>query len=249
MPRIFVILTAATVLVFGGLFYQYKQQQQEAAQLQVYKSVLLDKTQQIFEQAKDSTQPIRVDVNDARLKGDYQIMASFVLQQMILSAESRNAYIRELKALDWEHFLDIDRLAADKKKNYAQTEAMLQGVHAVVDMYEQKMQDLEQNGLAQAKNLPISAQYRNQLAQSLRESRKDEDTYALFELEKQSLAKADAIFAVLKNNKWEKRNRLFMFYEDKPLKEFNALYKEIVELNRQMRRVSLQNRAELNQKL
>lgn len=249
MPRIFVILTAATVLVFGGLFVQYKQQQHEAEQLQIYQSVLLDKTQQIFEQAKDSEKPIKVNVKDERLEGDYQVMASFVLQQMIQSAEARNSYIRELKTLGWERFLDADRLIADKKKAYVETEAMLKKVHAMVDAYALKIDELEHNSLVQAKDLPVDSKYSSQLAQSLRDSRKNDDAHLLFDLEKQSLAKADAIFVVLKNNKWERRNKLFMFYEDKPLNDFNALYKEMVELNKQMRQVSLQNRAELNQKL
>ena len=33
MPRIFIILTVATVLVFGGMFYQYRVQQKEVEQL------------------------------------------------------------------------------------------------------------------------------------------------------------------------------------------------------------------------
>ena len=71
----------------------------------------------------------------------------------------------------------------------------------------------------------------------------------MFELEKQSLAKADAIFAVLKNNKWEQRNKIFMFYEDAPLQQFNTLYKEILALNKQMMQVSVQNQEEIAEKL
>ena len=249
MPRIFIILTAATVIIFGGLFYQYRAQQKEAGQLQAYQTVLLEKTEQIFAQAKDTSKPIQVDVADPRLQGDYQVMANFVLTQMIQSAEARNAYIRELKAQDWDHFLDIDRLAADKKQNYRATEEMLKNVHAAVESYAQKMQQFEQNSLEQAKNLPIKSKYRHQLAQSLRDSQHSDDAHALFELEKQSLAKADAIFEVLKNNKWEQRGKTFMFYEDAPLAEFNALYKEILALNQQMKQVSLQNREEIAEKL
>lgn len=176
-------------------------------------------------------------------------MANFVLTQMIQSAEARNAYIRELKAQDWDHFLDIDRLAADKKQNYQETEEMLKNVHAAVESYAQKMQQFEQNSLEQAKNLPIKSKYRHQLAQSLRDSQHSDDAHALFELEKQSLAKADAIFEVLKNNKWEQRGKTFMFYEDAPLAQFNALYKEILALNQQMKQVSVQNRKEIAEKL
>ena len=128
MPRIFIILTVATVLVFGGIFYQYRVQQKEVEQLQTYQVVLLEKTEQIFDQAKNPSKLIQVDVTDPRLEGDYQIMANFILTQMIQSAEARNSYIRDLKALQWDKFLDINRLSADKKKNYQATEKMLKNV-------------------------------------------------------------------------------------------------------------------------
>ena len=249
MPRIFIILTVATVLIFGGMFYQYHVQQKEAGQLHVYQSVLLEKTEQIFDQAKNPSKLIRVDVTDPRLEGDYQIMANFILTQMIQSAEARNSYIRDLKALQWDKFLDINRLSADKKKNYQATEKMLKNVHAVVDAYELKTEKIEENSLEQAKNLPIKSKYRRQLTESLRDSQLSDDANALFELEKQSLAKADAIFAVLKNNKWEQRNKIFMFYEDAPLQQFNTLYKEILALNKQMKQVSVQNQEEIAEKL
>ena len=249
MPRIFIILGAATVLIFGAMFYQYREQQQQTAQLQAYQAVLLEKTEQIFQQAKDPDKKIQLDVHDPRLKGDYQVMAGFVLTQMMQSAEARNSYIRELKALQWERFLDINRLAEDKKNQYKQTEEMLKNVHSAVEAYAQKTRMLEQDGLVQAKALPINSRYRAQLTQSLRESQHSSDSHALFALEQQSLAKADQIFLVLKNNRWEKKNGLFMFYEDAPLKQFNALYQEILALNRQMKQVSRQNHEEIEEKL
>jgi hypothetical protein len=249
MPRILIILTAVTVLIFGSMFYQYHQQQKEADHLQLYQTVLLEKTEQIFKQAQDEDQPIQVNVTDPRLQGDYQVMANFVLTQMIQTAEARNAYIRQLKALDWDHFLDIDRLAADKKQDYAATEEMLKNVHAAVENYAQQTKQFEQNSLEQAKNLPINSRYRHQLTQSLRDSQKSDDSQTLYALEQQSLAKADAIFLVLKNNKWEKKGKTFMFYEDAPLAQFNALYKEILALNKQMKQVSTANQEELAEKL
>ena len=66
---------------------------------------------------------------------------------------------------------------------------------------------------------------------------------------KSILAKADEIFAVLKANKWEKKNKLFMFYEDAPLKQFNQLYTEMLALNAQMDEIRQKNRSELKQKL
>lgn len=249
MPRIFVVLASATVLVFGWMFYQYSVQQKEAVQLSTYETVLREKTEQIFQQAQHWEEPIQLNVTDARLTGDYKIMSDFILSQMLQRAEARNQYIRYLKALNWDKFLDIDRLLQDKKNQYQETEQMLQQVHAVVDAYEQKTTQQEENGLAQAKQLAVKQVFRQQIAQSLRDSRDSDESHALFELEKQSLAKADELFAVLKANKWEKKNKLFMFYEDAPLKQFNQLYTEMLALNAQMDEIRQKNRSELKQKL
>ena len=135
MRRIVLILVLATSAVFGWMFYQYSQQQKEQQQLQSYETVLYEKTEQIYKQAQDWTTPIQVDVKDPRLTGDYQIMAEFVLSHMLQNAEARNQYLRDLKALNWDQFLNIDRLSKDKKNNYAETEQMLKDVHAVVESY------------------------------------------------------------------------------------------------------------------
>ena len=249
MPRIFIILACATVLVFGWMFYQYSAQQKEAAQFDAYQVVLLEKTEQIFKQAQNWEKPIEIDLSDARLKGDYKVMSDFILGQMVQRAEARNQYIRDLKALNWDKFLDIDRLVKDKKNNYQETEQMLQQVHAVVDAYEQKTTQQEENALEQAKHLPVKNIFRQQMTQSLRDSRDSDESHALFDLEKQSLAKAYEIFKVIKVHKWEKKNKLFMFYEDEPLKQFNQLYSEMLQLNTQMDQIRQKNRTELKQKL
>ena len=185
MPRIFLILGLATTVVFGGLFYQYYEQQKEATQLEQYQKVLYEKTDLIYAQAKDWDNPINVDVTDARLQGDYKVMASFVLSQMIQSAEARNAYLRELKAIHWDEFLNIERLNKDKKQNYQETDLMLQQAHALATEYQVKIEQAQQNALEQAKQLPIQSRYRHQLAENLRESEKQNEALALFEIEKQ----------------------------------------------------------------
>jgi hypothetical protein len=48
MPRIFVVLASATVLVFGWMFYQYSVQQKEAVQLSTYETVLRKKPSKFF---------------------------------------------------------------------------------------------------------------------------------------------------------------------------------------------------------
>jgi hypothetical protein len=46
-----------------------------------------------------------------------------------------------------------------------------------------------------------------------------------------------------------KENQTFMFYEDAPLKQFNKLYQEIVQLNQQMTQVDQQALKEAENKL
>ena len=248
MPRIFLILGLATTVVFGGLFYQYHVQQRESTQLEQYQKVLYEKTDLIYAQAKDWNTPIEVDVSDPRLHGDYEVMANFVLSQMIQSAEARNAYLRELKAIHWDDFLNIQRLSKDKKQDYQETDLMLQQAHALATEYQVKIEQAQQNALEQAKQLPIQSRYRQQLAENLRESAKQNEALALFDIEKQVLEKADQIFLVLKNNRWENKNNTFMFYDDKALKQFNTLYQEVVKLNSQMQQIQQQNRTALQEK-
>ena len=103
--------------------------------------------------------------------------------------------------------------------------------------------------LGQIENLEINHNLRRHLAESLLESRHNNQGYTLFELEKKNLGKAYVLFAILKNNKWELKNNTFMFYEDAPLQQFNALYKEILALNSQMQQVEKQTQKEVEQKL
>lgn len=88
----------------------------ELTQLHEYQNVLYDKAEQIYVQAQDWSTPIQVDPSDPRLSGDYALMAEFVISHLVQSAEARNSYLRELKALQWDQFLDIKRLNEDKNR-------------------------------------------------------------------------------------------------------------------------------------
>ncbi len=249
MRRIFIILGFATCTVFALLFYQYHVQQQEAVQLQTYQTVMQEKMALIYEQAQDWLTPMNVPIQDERLKDDYQVIANFVLTQMIENTEARNAYLRELHALNWHKFLDIERLEQDRQQNYSQTKQMLQQVHSLTDRYQQQNEQRVQLALEQAKNLPIKARFRQQLADSLRESQKSDQTHALFELEQQVLLKAESIFGILQQYKWMRKNQTFMFYEDQAVQQFNTLYREIFQLNAQMEQIKKQNARAVEQKL
>lgn len=249
MPKIFLILALATCTVFGWMFYQYSVQQDELSQIKDYQTVLYEKAELIYQQAQDWSQPIDINVSDNHLQGDYKVMADFVLSDMIQNAEARNQYLRELKALHWDQFLNIDRLEKDRKQNFIETEQMLKQVHLLTAQYQQQTQQREEDTLDRAKHLSIKANLRHQLADSLRESRDSDQTHALFALELQILSKADALFEILKNNKWQKNKQTFMFYEDQPLKQFNALYAEIVQLNAEIEKIKKQNRKAIEQRL
>ena len=249
MPRIFLILGLATCAVFGWMFYQYSVQQNDLSQLKTYQTVLYEKAELIYEQAQDWSEPIDINVSDPRLQGDYEVMADFVLSQMIQNAEARNEYLRALKANHWDEFLNIDRLDQDRKQKYVETEQMLKQAHLLTSQYQQQTRQREEDTLARAKHLSIKANLRHQLTDSLRESRDSDKTHALFALELQMLTKADALFEILKNNKWQKKNKTFMFYEDKPLKQFNALYQEVLQLNAEMEKIKKQNRKAVEQRL
>lgn len=241
MPRVFVILAGATLVVFAWLFYQYTMQKQDKAQLIEYEAVLTEKTAEIFEQAQDWEKPIQLEIEEERLDGDYAVMAEYVLGQMRDRAEERNQYLRDLKAAKWDQFLNIDRLAKDQAQGYKETEAMLKRVHQIVKDYKATIKRREANQIEEVKQLDIKQRYRQQLAQNLRATQQENDAYAIFEIEKQSLAKADQLFALLKKYKWEKRNRMFMFHDEKAVQPFIALYKDIENLNKQMQQIKTKN--------
>ena len=249
MPRIFIILVVATCSIFGWMFYQYSVQQSDLGQLHNYRTVLYEKAELIYQQAQDWSKPMDISISDDRLEGDYKVMADFVLQKMIANIEARNQYLRDLKAIHWDKFLDIERLDKDRQQKFVETEQMLKQAHLITAEYQLQLQQREAETLTQAKKLPIKSSLKQLLTDSLRESHDSDNTHALLALELQVLNKADALFVILKNNKWEKKNKTFMFYEDQPLKEFNALYQQVLQLNAEMEEIKKHNRSALEQRL
>lgn len=249
MPRIFVVLAVVTCAIFGTLFYQYYAQQQQAAQLEAYQRVLHRKTEHIFQQAQDWSQPIQIDMTSPELSGDYAVMAQFILQQIVQNAEARNQYLRDLKAQNWDRFLDVPRLAKDQKQDYAETIAMLSAVDKIVKDYELSSEQRATSMIEAAKKLEIKNRYRQQLITNLRADLDNEDANAIFEIEKQSLAKAHQIFALLQKYKWQNKDNQVMFHDDAPIQPFNTLYKDMLELNRQMEQVKSHHQQQVEQQL
>ncbi len=241
MKRVVLVIAAATFSIFGYMIYQYKVQQNELAQLEVYQSVIQDEGQLIFEAAQKWQKPISVDLNTSNLDDDYKIMADFVLNFMVQSAEARNTYLRELKALNWDKFLDVNRLDKDKKNKYEETEIMFIAVKEVMTRYQESMVHRDELALNEAKHLKVNQRFRRYLTESFKEVVKQNNGQELFELEQQSFAKAQALFAILKESKWQAKNNMFMFQGDDHVKQFNKIYKEMIELDKQMKMVSQKN--------
>ena len=241
MKRVVLVIAAATFSIFGYMIYQYKVQQNELAQLEVYQSVIQDEGQLIFEAAQKWQKPISVDLNTSNLDDDYKIMADFVLNFMVQSAEARNTYLRELKALNWDKFLDVNRLDKDKKNKYEETEIMFIAVKEVMTRYQESMVHRDELALSGAKHLKVNQRFRRYLTESFKEVVKQNNGQELFELEQQSFAKAQALFAILKESKWQAKNNMFMFQGDDHVKQFNKIYKEMIELDKQMKMVSQKN--------
>ncbi len=235
------VIAAATFSIFGYMIYQYKVQQNELAQLEVYQSVIQDEGQLIFEAAQTWQKPISVDLNTSDLDDDYKIMADFVLNFMVQSAEARNTYLRELKALNWDKFLDVNRLDKDKKNKYEETEIMFIAVKEVMTRYQESMVHRDELALNEAKHLKVNQRFRRYLTDSFKEVVKQNNGQELFELEQQSFAKAQALFAILKESKWQAKNNMFLFQGDDHVKQFNKIYKEMLELDKQMKKVSQKN--------
>ncbi|MDY6487974.1 hypothetical protein SKM51_12360 [Acinetobacter faecalis] len=241
MKRVVLVIAAATFSIFGYMIYQYKVQQNELAQLEVYQSVIQDEGQLIFEAAQTWQKSISVDLNTSDLDDDYKIMADFVLNFMVQSAEARNTYLRELKALNWDKFLDVNRLDKDKKNKYEETEIMFIAVKEVMTRYQESMVHRDELALNEAKHLKVNQRFRRYLTESFKEVVKQNNGQELFELEQQSFAKAQALFVILKESKWQAKNNMFMFQGDDHVKQFNKIYKEMLELDKQMKKVSQKN--------
>ncbi len=241
MKRVVLVIAAATFSIFGYMIYQYKVQQNELAQLEVYQSVIQDEGQLIFEAAQKWQKPISVDLNTSNLDDDYKIMADFVLNFMVQSAEARNTYLRELKALNWDKFLDVNRLDKDKKNKYEETEIMFIAVKEVMTRYQESMVHRDELALNEAKHLKVNQRFRRYLTESFKEVVKQNNGQELFELEQQSFLKAQVLFAILKESKWQAKNNMFMFQGDDHVKQFNQIYKEMLELDKQMKKVSQKN--------
>ncbi|OTG85719.1 hypothetical protein B9T31_11225 [Acinetobacter sp. ANC 4558] len=249
MRKIVIVIAMITFAIFGLMMYQYREQAREVTQFEIYQNVLDEKSDTLYEQAKDWTKPIAIDTRDVRLKPDFQIMADFMLNMMVQNAELRNSYLRELKDAQWDKFLDIDRLEKDQQYAYIETETMLARVGEMINLYQQNLDEHQHEIQKEISVLPIKTRFRRYLTEVLVQRNDQGQDHLLFQLEKQRYAKAQQLFKILKSQKWKNKNNTFMFEDQRVVNEFNQGYAEIVALDKQMRQVSQLTQKELEKRV
>ena len=71
--------------------------------------------------------------------------------------------------------------------------------------------------------------------------------YALFNLEQQIYSKAEQMFELLKNHRWQKQDGKISFYDVAQVKQFNQLYQDVLRINAKIEKIKSQNAQTLQQ--
>ncbi|MPW44137.1 hypothetical protein [Acinetobacter guerrae] len=248
--RRFMVGGMILILLAGCVFWFYKNsqyQRDDAYNQKMFDVVMAEKMQQLYDQAQNWEQPIRLDVHDKRLYGDYKIMSEFLLNYWMENAEARNLYLRELKAAKWDKFLDVDRLDRDRQQNYVETTQMLADVKMIETSYLQDNSESQQHFLNQARSLSIHPEMKAALLVKINQKQDQRKEYALFNLEQQIYSKAEQMFELLKNHRWQKQEGKISFYDTAQVKQFNQLYQDVLRLNEKIEKIKSQNAQTLEQ--
>lgn len=249
MRRIWIVVGIIIIAIAAWFYVEHESAQRNAANRQMFDVVMSEKMEQLYNQAQDWSKPIQLNVHDDRLKGDYKILSEFLLNYWMSNVETRNQYLRELKAVKWDQFLDVNRLDADRKHGYTETENMLKVAHQVTQQYQQQNFNNKKAAIAEAKALPIDREIRNPLQAKLEQNLKVDQENSLIVLELEILTKADAMFEMLKKYPWQKQGDKILFAQDAQVKQFNALYQDILRLNLEIEQKKKQNTQAVQQKL
>lgn len=240
MRRLLILFILLIVAVCGYFYYQnYDQQDHENRE--VFDVVMAEKMQGLYVQARNWSKPIKFDVHDERLSGDYKIMSEFILNFWIQNIEARNTYIRELDRLKWRDFLSTERFEHDRKRNYVQTKTMLIGVKNASEEFKRKHESISKDSLVNVDALNVKSSLKKAMKTKLELTQNDNDQLAMLNIELQILDKAEAMFAMLQKYKWAKRGKTFLFAKDEQVAEFNILYSEILEYQAQIDQLKKQN--------
>ncbi|MGN5763354.1 hypothetical protein ACNQO6_03240 [Acinetobacter calcoaceticus] len=248
--RRFLLFVLVVVLGIGSFFlYQHHLQQRAANNKQMFEVVMAEKMRTLYDQAQDWSTPLQLDIHDDRLSGDYKLMSEFLLNYWMQNVEARNRYLRELKAANWDTFLDVERLDRDRKQDYKETEQMLADVRKASTEYEQARQQIQSSSMQQAKSLAIHNEMRQSLQAKLESNLKADKAHDIFPIEQQIIEKAQAMFDMLKKQQWQRKDKMILFRETAQVKKFNMLYQDVLKLNSKMEKIKKNNAEVLEEEL
>lgn len=249
MRRILIILAIIILAVAGFFYYDHTMTKRDEKNRQVFDLVMTDKMRQLYEQAQDRSKPVSIDIQDPRLTGDYKTLSEFLLKYWIKNIDTRNAYLNQLAAARWNYFLDVKRLDADRKQNYQETEKMIVTVRQAMLNYQKQNAQNKKDALAQLKNLDLKADLKKPLQSKLEQNTQLDEDNSLILNELQILAKAEAMFEMLKKYEWEAKGRQILFKNDAQVKQFNQLFQDVLKLNAQINDQKEQNAEVLEEAL
>lgn len=249
MRRFLLFAAVIVICISTFFFYQYRVQQKAVNTEQMFEVVMAEKMRELYDQAQDWSKPVQMNVHDDRLSGDYKLMSEFLLNYWMQNTEARNHYLRELKAANWDTFLDVERLDQDRQQAYKDTEQMFIDVRRISEEYEQRRQQIQSSSLEQAKNLAIHKEMRKSLQSKLESNLKIDQAHDIFAIEQKIIEKAQAMFDMLKKYQWQRKDQMILFYETAQVKKFNALYQDILKLNAKIERIKNNNAKVLDEEL
>lgn len=249
MRRLVWIISVVVIGMAIFFFYQQRSQAPVIDQQQVFEVVMAEKMRDLYQQAQDWSTPVQIEIQDKRLSGNYKIMSEFLLGYWIENVEARNHYLRELKAANWDTFLDIERLQRDRQQAYKDTEQMLNSVQKSSAYYEKQRQQIQRTYLEQVKTLSIDHDMKQSLQTKLQNNLKADKAHDIFPIEQQIIKKAQAMFAMLKKYPWQSKDKMILFPETTQVKKFNTLYQEVLTLNKKIEQIKQSNVAVLEQEL
>ncbi|WP_019385834.1 hypothetical protein [Acinetobacter venetianus] len=249
MRRLLILIGVVVLCIGSFFFYQHYQQQRVLNNQKMFDVVMSEKMRALYMQAQDWSTPVQLDIHDDRLSGDYKKMSEFLLTYWMQNIEARNHYLRELKAANWDTFLDVERLDRDRKQDYAETEKMLADVTKISAEYEKQRLQLQLSSLQQAKQLSIDDEMKTSLLVKIESNINAENADDIFVIEQQIIEKAQAMFDLLKKDQWQKKGKMILFPETAQVKKFNALYQDVLKLNAKMNNIKKNNTEVLDEEL
>ncbi|CAM4317680.1 hypothetical protein F901_01387 [Acinetobacter dispersus] len=249
MRRFLLFITVVVLCIGSFFFYQHTLKQRAINNQQMFDVVMAEKMRELYDQAQDWSTPVQLDIHDDRLAGDYKLMSEFLLNYWMQNVEARNHYLRELKAANWDTFLNVERLDQDRKQGYKDTELMFVNVRKASAEYEQARQQIQTSSMQQAKSLAIHNEMRSSLLAKLEHNLKADKAHDIFPIEQQIIEKAQAMFDMLKKYKWQRKDKMILFAETTQVKKFNGLYQDVLKLNAKMEKIKKNNTEVLEDEL